>query len=105
MTEIKYTRWGLAERVDDIIYLNKNLSYKIYAGLRVRLIKDLEGKQNISVFGDKELMGFALSNPSSLLQLLPVSIRGGHICISWWQVLSDAITLGLIIGVIMLIKH
>jgi hypothetical protein len=94
---VRYCRWGLAERVDDTIYLNENLKKPEWGFLHDYLLAHEQehsggGVTREDIVNDlkfatrnylpSEVM-FMIKHPKSWSQVLGVSFREGEICIDW----------------------
>jgi len=111
---IKYVRWGLAERVGDVIYLNENLKLPEWSFLKDHLLSHelghSGGLQFTSIHDLKHDIGasvrsylpwevrFMIAHPRAWTQVLGVSIREGNVCIDWTNIIINVWALTIIGG-------
>lgn len=93
MEQVEYIDWGIACRIGNTIYLNKNLlDYPILCKAILKheyahspkinlndFVIDLKGKHLNSV--KKQYYKFILKNPKALLQFIPIGIYKGKLVI------------------------
>lgn len=110
--EIRYCKWGLAERTGDVIYLNENLKRPEWEFLRDHLLEhELKHESEGAVtFHDLKHdlkdatrawlpfeVQFMMKYPKSMTQLLAVSIRNKQLCIDWTNLIVNIGVIGIII--------
>jgi hypothetical protein len=109
MVSVKFVRWGLAERVDDTIYLNENLQRPEWYSLKEHLLKHelahdpgsvstkdvvLDIKHATQNWLPSELM-FMWRHPRAWSQVLGVSFREGEVCFDWTNILINCVVVGI----------
>ena len=106
---VKYTRWGLAERVGDVIYLNENLNKPYWLFLKDYLLSHELGHSSAEFTSFKDLkhdisasmrsylpheLRFMIMYPRAWTQVLGVSFREGEVCIDWTNIIINVWVIG-----------